>query len=65
MTLEMSCHMAGHREFIIQDANADTLRVESEAQMGTYSVFVREWNPETWALGTLHEVQIKKTMRCD
>lgn len=28
-------------------------------------MFIREWNPQTWALGTLYEVQIKKTMRCD
>ena len=65
MTLEMCCHMVGHKEFIVQDANHDTLRADCQAEDGAYHLLVREWNTETWEFGTLYEVVIKKTMRCD
>ena len=29
-----------------------------------YNLLVREWDPSTWAFGTLHEVQIERKLTC-
>lgn len=63
LTLEDGCHLFGGKELLVQ-AHHETLIPKTPVQPGMYNLLVREWNPDTWAFGKLHEVQIERKTSC-
>lgn len=55
LTLGDGCHLFGGKELLVQ-AHHDTLIPKFNSEPGLYNLLVREWDPETWAFGTLYEV---------
>lgn len=55
-----SLYLYDEKEMYLQVVEPSRTFELKRANSTCYHLFIREWNPETWALGTLKEIVIDK-----